>query len=308
MSGVVDSMEIDAAKQMAVANARKAVASYLTRPEHLDKVEQNRRRIMRNKASVDTRLKTAVQSQVDGIRSGLQELKSAQGDITSIREIIGQVNEIFNECAPLTDKLAPVLVASNIQVKLSKTDAHLKQIFNVPETVAKTKDHHSESKFLEAHKNIIELESTRDELLFELHKLAKKKSTHLVEESPIFAYFKEVAELSKQLWKQLATVIDRLLDAARSKPSQIVTAMRIIEREERSDKRCCEEAKLTGFMPPGRPKNYKNRMHECLAKSVQNRFDSNQLELSDKTVKMWLVRHLERMRKLILDDLLIVKV
>ena len=36
-------------------------------------------------------------------------------------------------------------------------------------------------------------------------------------------------QLSKQLW----TVIDRTLSAARSNPTQIVTAMRIIEREER---------------------------------------------------------------------------
>lgn len=51
--------------------------------------------------------------------------------------------------------------------------------------------------------------------------------------------------------------------------------------------------------------------YELVSNSVASmfcRFDSNQIELQDKDDKMWLVKHLERMREMILEDLLAVKV
>lgn len=61
-------------------------------------------------------------------------------------------------------------------------------------------------------------------------------------------------------------------------------------------------------MPPGRPKTWKKLCLAGIRKSIDMRFDSNQLELTDKTDKMWLVKHLERMRVLIIEDLIMVKV
>ena len=79
--------DIEAAKEEALKKASKYIAGCLTTPDQLDKVDQIRRKVMRNKAAVDSRLKTAVQSQIDGIRSGLQELESSQDDITFIRKL-----------------------------------------------------------------------------------------------------------------------------------------------------------------------------------------------------------------------------
>ena len=46
-------------------------------------------------------------------------------------------------------------------------------------------------------------------------------------------YFSEVQELSKELGKQLWVIIQRMLISVRREPTLIVTALRIIEREER---------------------------------------------------------------------------
>ncbi|XP_065658404.1 exocyst complex component 3-like [Hydra vulgaris] len=294
--------EVELAKCATLQKASKYVASVLVTPDQLDKVEQIRRKIMRNKAAVDSRLKTAVQSQIDSIRSGLNELKkvisfkldmfyfhSAQEDIAYVKKSLEEVSNIFVECEPLNDKLLKVKVAHERHAKLAKTNSHLGLIFNVPETIKLTENLIKEGKLLQAHKNIMELEATRDDLLLEVYKIYKEEgSKESYTDSPLYAYFSEVDNLSHT-------------------PTELVTSLRIVEREERSDARCINQEKLTGFMPPGRPKCWKDHCQAVIKKSVENRFDSNQLELTDKTDKMWLVRHLERMRALILDDLISVK-
>ncbi|XP_066920385.1 exocyst complex component 3-like [Clytia hemisphaerica] len=303
--------DIGSAKDLAFAKAAKYIASCLTTPDQLDKAEQIRRKVLRNKAAVDSRLKTAVQSQIDGIRSGLQELKNVQDDILNIKKLIGETSEIFNEVEPLNVKLKKLEIAHGRHAKLAKTNAHLSLIFNVPDTIKTTQELITNGKFLQAHKNIMELESTRDDLLFEVYKIKEEtESEESITESPIYTYFTGVQNLSDALCKQLLNIIQRTISAAKHQPTELVTSLRIVEREERLDHRAMEQEKKSKYMPPGRPKSWKIRCMAVIKKSIDERFDSNQIELSEQMKsenKVWLARHLERMRKMMLDDLLNVK-
>lgn len=60
-------------------------------------MEQYKQRISRKKNSVEAMLKTAVQSQLDGVISGLQQLQSALTDLGEIRGRY-QLIIIFNYC------------------------------------------------------------------------------------------------------------------------------------------------------------------------------------------------------------------
>jgi exocyst complex component 3 len=86
----------------------------------------------------------------------------------------------------------------------------------------------------------------------------------------------------------------------------IVTALRIIEREESSDRDCLQRQKSTGFMPQGRPKRWKEKGLAVLRINVQERIEGNQLDTREDN-KMWLVRHLELVRMITLEDLRIAK-
>ncbi len=46
------------------------------------------------------------------------------------------------------------------------------------------------------------------------------------------AFFKEVKDIQKLLQSQIFVTIDRMLTVVRKEPKQLVTALRIIEREE----------------------------------------------------------------------------
>lgn len=64
-------------------------------------------------------------------------------------------------------------------------------------------------------------------------------------------------QLSEQLGKQLWLLLGRSLNTVRKEPQVIVTAVRIIEREERADAYAVQRQKQSGFLPPDRPKRWK---------------------------------------------------
>ncbi len=147
------------------------------------------------------------------------------------------------------------------------------------------------------------MENSRDDLLFELHKLPHQS---LADRQLLEEYFESVAYLSERMEKQIKFTLRRTLNTVRKDPKVIVTVLRIIEREERTDAEYLQRQRSTGFLPQGRPKKWREKGMAVLKVNVQERVEGNQLE-SREDNKMWLVRHLELIRKITMEDLRIAK-
>ncbi|XP_054282990.1 exocyst complex component 3 [Macrosteles quadrilineatus] len=296
-------MELEKLENEAKATAAKHVINMLQRTGQLEKVDQFKRRVSRKKISVEAMLKTAMQSQLDGVCVGLNQLSTALQDIQEIRQNLKEINESFANIPELGIKLNEVKNKNIQHSQFVTAMENLKHLFTVPESVEKTKQWINEGKLLHAHQSLMDLENSRDDLLFELHKISNQKQADKI---LLKAYFEEVEGVSLELEKQLRLVLSRTLNTVRKEPTVIVTALRIIEREEKADEFALQRFSRSNFMPPGRPKKWRSMAMEVLKKSVSQRIEGTQVDERENN-KMWLVMYLELTRQLILEDLRVVK-
>lgn len=296
-------MDIDQLGNDAKLAATKYFTNMLKKPGQLEKVEQLKNRISRKKTSTEAMLKTAMQSQLDGVTIGMEQLKDALDDISKVKVYLSQTKRSFINLPSLGYKLQDVRTKQMQHSQYLTANENMKHLFTVPESIEKTKQWINEGKFLHAHQCLIDLENSRDDLLFEVHKLPNQAPSDKI---LLKAYFEDVEVMSDMLKKQIKLVLSRTLNTVRKEPMVIVTVLRIIEREERADTFALQRHKQSGFMPPSRPKKWKEMAFDVLQKSVDQRIEGTQVnERSDN--KMWLVTYLELCRLLILEDLRVVK-
>lgn len=248
-------------------------------------------------------LKTAMQSMIDDAKTGLIHLKAVEQNVASVKQCFKVLDETLPTIPVLVDQLKTLREESMRHSQYAVSMENLKQIFNVPETIAKTEQLIADSRLLEAHQNLYELDMSRDDLLYQLYRLAPGNNA---DKNMLKNYFQDVDKLLDQLAKQLWLLIRLTLNHVRREPSVIVDALRIIEREEAIDRMVQQRYESTGFQAINRPKGWRNRVFEVLEESVNDRITGNKFHERDEN-NLWLVYHLEMTRKIIVDDLKVVK-
>lgn len=99
-----------------------------------------------------------------------------------------------------------------------------------------------------------------------------------------------VKELGKHIWIICKRALEAIRDDTASK--QLVSALRIIEREHRIDAYYMKEkaSNPNVFVPPGRPREWKKQLFAVMKDVVKQRVEGSQFEDRD-TNKQWLGRY-----------------
>ncbi|XP_065898637.1 exocyst complex component 3-like [Dysidea avara] len=297
----MDSEATDSTEQ-----ASKEIAKKLTKPEHLDQVDQLIRQYSRQKASIESRLRNAVQTQLDGVQKGLADLRKAVGVVKEIKESMSEVEELYKNCKDLEDSINPIREVNRRYQQLSTTHIHINNIFNVPQTVLVTHELIQHDRLLQAHKNLSELEMTRDDLLIQLY---QSSEAFVDKNTSLHHYFEELIGLSDALGQQLWVTLHKTLSLVCNDPTKVVTALRIIEREEREDKRIenrVSKAQVPISQLPGRPKRWQMKCLDILESSISNRFQKHfPRDRNDDAA--WLGEYLITVEKFVYEDLSVVQ-
>ncbi|KAI6204996.1 Proable exocyst complex component Sec6 [Aphelenchoides besseyi] len=256
--------------------ALEQVQNMFQRPEQLEKLDV---------AAVEAMLRTGVHSQLEGIRSAIQHLRTANSDITEIERGMSNVLIRLKEVTGLKSRMSKLSEANAIHSQYAAAMDNLKHIFNITDTVEKTHSLIADGKLLLAHKNIMDLENARDDLMNEVHKMQSDRSEYDL--NLLKNYFSELDILVANLGKQLWFICEKALLAVNADESskQLVSALRIIERENRIDDhyRKLHRQNPNTFVPPGRPRLWKKQLFVVLKKMVDNKIEGSQFE--DRSAK-----------------------
>ena len=171
--------------------------------------------MQRKKASVEAMLKTAMKSQLDGVKSGLTQLQKSLQDIQEVRVAMEEMEAGLKDVPRLVDDLGDVREETIKHSQLATARENLKHIFMVPESCRQTEALIQEGKLLDAHKALVELENSRDDLRFELHRLPHQSPA---DRDLLREYFEPVDRLSDVMLKQLKFILRRTLATVRKEP------------------------------------------------------------------------------------------
>jgi hypothetical protein len=92
-------------------SAAQAIGEYLQSPDDLLKISAFRKKLEKEKASIDARLKSGVKEQLDATREGLRKLLSTRNNVQVVKDEMATVDRECNDpqnIVPTFDQISRV--------------------------------------------------------------------------------------------------------------------------------------------------------------------------------------------------------
>jgi exocyst complex component 3 len=108
---------------MSTASAAQAVGEYLQSPDDLLKVAAFRKKLAKEKASIDAKLKSGVKDQLDATRDGLRKLFGTRENVQSIKDEMVTIDKACNDPqhqVPTFDQITRVSPDACVPLKFAK--------------------------------------------------------------------------------------------------------------------------------------------------------------------------------------------
>jgi exocyst complex component 3 len=262
----------------AIEKAARRVAQMLQYPEELEKVEQLKLRIHRKKESMETSLKTSVQSQLEDIETGLDLLRRSVEHIDGMRLSLQSAEKMVLSWKALENHISRVRLLDDTRQQVRTTLTQIERIFTLPNVVSRLEsDLGDESvNILQLHHELAGLEFCRDQVLEQLAVQGKGGQTpsSTRTKASVDEYFSPVTVLMKRFEQKLLFEASDPITLVRTEEgdccprgcTRLVSVLRILEREEKLD------AKANASSAASRPKDLKRRFFKKLADTIEQKY------------------------------------
>ncbi|XP_053459715.1 exocyst complex component 3-like protein [Nycticebus coucang] len=210
--------EQERAEQLARGAALKWASGIFYRPEQLARLGQYRSREVQRTCSLEARIKSVVQSYLEGVQTGVWQLAQALEAVQETREALSQARGLLQGISKSSQILQPLREQVSQHKQLQALSQLLPCLRAVPAAVAHTQTLIDAKRLLEAYVSLRELEQLREETWAPLGSL----------ELPIFQELNLLAEALGQAVEAAAGAAGQL---AREDPALLVAALRVAEVE-----------------------------------------------------------------------------
>ncbi|XP_036607527.1 exocyst complex component 3-like protein [Trichosurus vulpecula] len=244
--------ELEKAERLARGAALKWASGVFYSPKQLTRVDQYRSREAQRMCSIESRIKSTVQSYLESVQTGLEQLGLAMKELQEAREVLEEAQGALRSQAEAAHTLGHLRELADQHGQLRAVTLLLPQLLAVPEAVARTQDLIKGNRFLEAYEVLRELEQLRDEVLDPLG-------------GPELSLFEGLTPLGEELGLAMGKVVGSARRLARDDPALLVAAVRVAEFEEERDTRLQSPA-------PGRPRAWRQRCLEALRKALEEAY------------------------------------
>ncbi|XP_055268550.1 exocyst complex component 3-like protein isoform X2 [Moschus berezovskii] len=208
--------EQERAEQLARGAALKWASGIFYRPEQLARLGQYRSREVQRTCSLEARIKSVVQSYLEGVKTGVWQLAQALKAVQGAREALGQARGLLRDMAEAAQTLEPLREQVEKHKQLQTLSQLLPRLRAVPAAVAHTQTLIDARRLLEAYVSLRELEQLQEETCAPLGGL----------ELPVFEGLGPLAEALGQAVEAAAGAAGQL---AREDPALLVAAVRVAE-------------------------------------------------------------------------------
>ncbi|XP_008138116.2 exocyst complex component 3-like protein [Eptesicus fuscus] len=210
--------EQERAEQLARGAALKWASGIFYRPEQLARLGQYRSREVQRTCSLEARIKSVVQSYLEGVKTGVWQLAQALEAVQGAREALGQAHGLLRGMAKAVQTLEPLREQVVQHKQLQALSQLLPRLRAVPATVVHTQTLIDAHRLLEAYVGLRELEQLQEETWASLGGL----------ELPVF---EGLGPLAEALGQAVEAAVGAAGQLAREDPALLVAAVRVAEAE-----------------------------------------------------------------------------
>ncbi|OCH85263.1 exocyst complex component Sec6 [Obba rivulosa] len=222
-------------------SAAQAVGEYLQSPDDLAKIAAFRKKLEKEKASIDARLKSGVKEQLDATREGLRKLFSTRSNVQVIKDEMETVERLCSDPMNVVPTFDQISRVSMVHRNFEQTEEMVNNLMDMNSKLdmleqmlaADSEDILGPApNLLRMHYQINRLEAFRNQTMHQ----AKKSSTD--SRNTLTRWFERLNRLIEAFDEYIIALARNLLLIARAGNSEvIVKLLKIVEIEGREDEK-----------------------------------------------------------------------